>query len=291
MNNKNIVIKHIRNLDGAFIGNTNEHIVKWFANVIKKNMAIKIQKVTKGQAVRRNYSKKKDAAKKIQSMTTTSLIPRIYKRKENARVMAFSLLNDVPRSIHNRISKANKQANVPAALKKKIEKVQRPLYLRLKDFIRVFMNLIKKRVNIHAVDVNNGKIKNKFIHELKESLDNTFDLDELGYYTKYTTPTYLLDGIWYNLNNEREISNIINKEEKILYKATINDYLEFQETRDWIEDIYKNGRSYKHMKELTEHEELVIEQRIEDFIYFFPKLDRSKQTRSSLTRSPRRKSR
>lgn len=283
MENSKIVIKYIKSKNASFNGRTDQDIVKWFANSIKQTelhkrketAARKLQSVTRKTVLPRVSSRKQTAARKLQSATRKTILSRAYKNKQNTRTLAFSLLPVNNRTRRRKISEISRQNHFFAKqaelnVQERIQKVQRPLYLRFKDFMNFFYETIKKNIDIKFMKQYNDyyDYESDFKVLFAEMLTHIFNLYELEFYVSGVGISRLFDEFWENINNKSKVNNIIRKEEHVLYAKTTNLYLNITNNlnRNWINNIYSKGRETNISKISTEDKKL-IENKVKQFAH------------------------
>ena len=93
-------------------------------------------------------------------------------------------------------------------------------------------------------------------------LNYIFDINELYLYVDGDGMPRLFDKIWENLE---DLSNIINKEENIIYKMSTKLYLTHPQSKEWIDKKYKNGSGRRlSISTITTHEKKYIEKYIKE---------------------------
>ena len=106
----------------------------------------------------------------------------------------------------------------------------------------VFQNMVNKHIDVDFMK-NHTYYKDDFKSLLRSVFNYAFYLDELYIY-RDRDGANLFNKIWQSVKDKDKISNIIRNEENILYKKTMNLYLNHPLSRNWIDEIYANGRKY-----------------------------------------------
>ena len=205
-------------------------------------------------------NKRTKVAKKIQNVTKAHFLPTVRNRKNVIRNSAFDIINDPSillllsnlskgermRSIEKLQQYKTKLKRTP--IEQVIKKVQKPLYIRLKGFVTLFVQLMSKYVDLDYIKQELNRMNNKskalyneyLIKFIIECINIAFDIDELNFYT-INDPNGSRDIaniIWNVLYNEGKMNDIIINQENEIYKNTMNIYKSQNLSKEWIDYKY-----------------------------------------------------